>query len=402
MNVYEAAQERLAIIFNDFDNVLVAFSCGKDSGVLLNLTYEYAVKTGNLHKLSFYYEDYEAGYKYTHEYAERTFATMSDVANRYWLCLPISAACSVSMYEPRWIPWDNDKKDIWVRPMPEGDYVINEHNTPFPFIKGTKGFDTRLMFAEWFSSQHGNTAVLIGIRADESLTRLGIFTSPHRRYMHKGLTYSKTIDDCTTNFYPIYDWKAKDIWACNARYQFDYNKIYDLYYQAGLTIDMMRVASPFHQCGQESLKLYRVIDPYMWGKMVGRVNGCNFGGIYGGTSAMGWRNITKPKHFTWKQYAEFLHLRELCADHANYDEIFEFIEAAENEYGDKLQELKHAKKEIKDFEDEQEETIDMEVVNLGLDTLHYGLENGNLKITSQLETWINQVKKQNCAGVEMF
>lgn len=96
------------------------------------------------------------------------------------------------------------------------------------------------------------------------------------------------------------------------------------------------------------------------------------------------------------------HLRELCADHANYDEIFEFIEAAENEYGDKLQELKHAKKEIKDFEDEQEETIDMEVVNLGLDTLHYGLENGNLKITSQLETWINQVKKQNCAGVEMF
>jgi predicted phosphoadenosine phosphosulfate sulfurtransferase len=40
--------------------------------------------------------------------------------------------------------------------------------------------------------------------------------------------------------------------------------------------------------------------------MVGRVNGCNFGGIYGGTSAMGWRTMTKPKHFTWKQYAEFL------------------------------------------------------------------------------------------------
>jgi predicted phosphoadenosine phosphosulfate sulfurtransferase len=40
--------------------------------------------------------------------------------------------------------------------------------------------------------------------------------------------------------------------------------------------------------------------------MVGRVNGCNFGGIYGGTSAMGWRNIKKPNHFTWKQYAEFL------------------------------------------------------------------------------------------------
>ena len=30
------------------------------------------------------------------------------------------------------------------------------------------------------------------------------------------------------------------------------------------------------------------------------------GGIYGGTSGMGWKNIIKPKHFTWKQYAEFL------------------------------------------------------------------------------------------------
>jgi predicted phosphoadenosine phosphosulfate sulfurtransferase len=68
----------------------------------------------------------------------------------------------------------------------------------------------------------------------------------------------------------------------------------------------MPVASPFHLSGQENLKLYRVIDPNNWGKMVGRVNGCNFGGIYGGTTAMGWRKITKPNHFTWKQYAEFL------------------------------------------------------------------------------------------------
>ncbi len=55
---------------------------------------------------------------------------------------------------------------------------------------------------------------------------------------------------------------------------------YTIYnYQAGLTIDQMRVASPFHQAGQDNLKLYRVIDPKSWGKMVGRVNGCNFGGI---------------------------------------------------------------------------------------------------------------------------
>jgi predicted phosphoadenosine phosphosulfate sulfurtransferase len=305
MNVLEATNQRLEKIFTDFDNVLVAFSCGKDSGVLLNLAYKYAKEHDLMHKFAYYYEDYEAGYKYTHEYADRTFKDIES-DKKYWLCLPISAACSVSMYEPRWIPWNPDQKDIWVRPMPKYNYVINQDNSPFKFIKGTKGFDTRIMFAEWFSKTYGKTAVLIGIRADESLTRRAIFTSQHRKLMHKGLTYSKTIDDLTCNFYPIYDWKASDIWTANYRFNFDYNKIYDLYYQAGLTVDQMRVASPFHQSGQHDLKLYRVIDPNSWGKMVGRVNGCNFGGIYGGTSAMGWKKIKKPEHFTWKQYAEFL------------------------------------------------------------------------------------------------
>lgn len=305
MNVLQAADKRLELIFKDFDHVLVAFSCGKDSGVLLSLAYRYAKEHDLLHKLAFYYEDYEAGYKYTSEYAERVFRDLK-VERKFWLCLPISAACSVSMYEPRWIPWDPDKKDIWVRPMPVGEYVVHQDNCPYPFVKGTKGFDARIQFSEWFSSRYGNTAVLIGLRAQESLTRRAIFTSQHRRFMHKGLVYSKKLQDNLCNFYPLYDWQTEDIWRCNARFGFDYNKIYDLYYQAGLNVDQMRVASPFHQSGQNDLKLYRVIDPHGWGKMVGRVNGCNFGGIYGGTSAMGWKKITKPAHFTWKQYAEFL------------------------------------------------------------------------------------------------
>ena len=37
INVYEALQERLKYIFENFDNIYVAFSGGKDSGLLLNL-----------------------------------------------------------------------------------------------------------------------------------------------------------------------------------------------------------------------------------------------------------------------------------------------------------------------------------------------------------------------------
>lgn len=305
VNVLEATNARLKLIFNDFEKVLVAFSCGKDSGVMLNLAYKYAKENNLLHKLAFYYEDYEADYKYTHEYAERMFKTLSDV-DRYWLCLPISAACSVSMHQSRWIPWDEDKKSIWVRPMPEGDYVVNHANCPYEFIKGTKGFDARIQFSTWYGKTYGKTAVLIGIRVDESLSRRSIITSPNRTEMHKGLSYSKIVDDNTCNFYPIYDWRVEDIWIANSKLKFDYNKVYDLYYQAGLQPAQMRVASPFHASGQENLKLYKVIDPNTWGKMVGRVNGVNFTGIYGGTTAMGWRTITKPEHFTWEQYAMFL------------------------------------------------------------------------------------------------
>jgi predicted phosphoadenosine phosphosulfate sulfurtransferase len=40
--------------------------------------------------------------------------------------------------------------------------------------------------------------------------------------------------------------------------------------------------------------------------MLGRVNGVNFAGIYGGTTAMGWKSIKLPEGHTWESYMHFL------------------------------------------------------------------------------------------------
>jgi predicted phosphoadenosine phosphosulfate sulfurtransferase len=91
-----------------------------------------------------------------------------------------------------------------------------------------------------------------------------------------------------------------------ARFKWPFNQLYELYYKAGVPLDKQRVASPFLSTAQETLKLYKAIDPNTWGRMLGRVNGVNFTGIYGGTRAMGWQSIKLPKGYTWREYMYFL------------------------------------------------------------------------------------------------
>lgn len=62
-----------------------------------------------------------------------------------------------------------------------------------------------------------------------------------------------------------------------------------------MPLNSQRVASPFISQTIQSLHLYRVIEPEMWGKMLGRVNGINFAGLYGNSAAMEWRAISLPE-----------------------------------------------------------------------------------------------------------
>lgn len=83
-------------------------------------------------------------------------------------------------------------------------------------------------------------------------------------------------------------------------------------------------------------------------------------------------------------------------------EALEFIDAIEEEIIDLKDERATLRTEVVDRESEirslqdQPETT---AVFLGLDTLHYRLESGNLRITQQLENLLNNIKHQNAAGI---
>lgn len=304
MNVYEALIQRLDFVFSEFDKVVVSFSGGKDSGVLLSITMDYAKRTGNLGRLAVYHMDYEAQYTKTTEYVDRVFNSLPDGVDGFRVCLPVKAQCSTSMFQAYWQPWKLSEKDIWCRPMPT-KHVINEDNFPWNFDYEISDYEFNIEFGK---AVYPNKKVcfLIGIRTQESLNRWRTMNRRMAVNEYEGRNYTTVITDKLVNAYPLFDWAVEDVWTANARFGYDYNKVYDLMYLAGVPLSKMRVASPFNDCAQDALKLYKVLEPDTWGLLVGRVNGVNFTGLYGGTTAMGWKKITKPAHFTWKQYMYFL------------------------------------------------------------------------------------------------
>jgi len=323
-NVYEALQQRLKYIFEEFDNIFVSFSGGKDSGLLLELTLDFQKKYYPEKKIGVFHQDFEAQYKETTEYVERTFERIKDDVEPYWVCLPMATRTAVSSYEMYWYPWDDTKEDIWVRSMPEHPYVINMKNNPITtYHYRMHQEDLAKKFGRWYRITHGNkkTVCLLGIRADESVQRYSAIF--RKKYGYEGSCWiSKIFKDVWTAT-PLYDWSKSDVWHANYLFNYDYNKLYDLYYKAGLTLDQMRVASPFGDSAKDSLNLYRVLDPEMWTKLVGRVRGANFGAIYGRTKLLAYKKLVLPEGHTWQSYTKFLLATLPTGMRNNYEKKFQ-------------------------------------------------------------------------------
>tara|TARA_R110000851_G_scaffold205081_1_gene357051 strand:+ start:1241 stop:2545 length:1305 start_codon:yes stop_codon:yes gene_type:complete len=302
-NVYDAAMARIDFIFNNFERVYLSFSGGKDSGVMLNLALDYMKANNITRKLGIQIMDNEANYELSMEFMHEIIRDNIDMLDVYWCCLPITLPCSVSAFDVDWKCWGEADKHKWVRPMPEDDYIVNFQNHDFDFFIEDMQYDHFWDgFAEWYS-QGKSCANMIGIRTDESLNRYRAILND-KKIMIDGKAWTKKNTEHTYNVYPIFDWKTDDIWTANAMYEWNYNKLYDVFYMAGIPIGSMRVASPFMSEAKSSLNLYRVIDPAIWAKLCARVHGANFIATYG--KQLGYKSIKLPEGHTWKSFVKFL------------------------------------------------------------------------------------------------
>lgn len=302
-NVLEASRERIAWAFDYFERLYLSLSGGKDSTVMLHLVMDEAMKRKR--KIGVLFIDWECQFEVTISHVRELLTMYRDFIDPYWIQLEIMTNNATSMIEPIWKSWDEDKKALWTRDKEPIGTIKHKGDLPFYFDNIT--FEEFVpLFGMWYS-QGKKTGCFVGIRAQESLNRWRAVSRPDvKRADGKG--YTVNVDADLWNVYPIYDWRAKDIWVYNCRERKPYNPIYDRMYQAGLTIHQMRIDEPFGDEARKNLWLYHILEPKTWGKLSARMNGVNSGALYSQESGnvLGNVKISLPAGHTWETFSKHI------------------------------------------------------------------------------------------------
>jgi predicted phosphoadenosine phosphosulfate sulfurtransferase len=305
INVLDAARQRVALAFDHFPRVYVAFSGGKDSTVLLHLVMEQAASRQR--KVGVLFIDLECQFQLTVEHIQTVYNLYAPWIEPYWIALPIHLRNAVSMYQHHWIAWEPAREADWVRRPPE--MAITDVSY-FPFYHYRMEFEEFMpAFGAWYAGDE-RTACFVGIRAGESLNRWRTIAGRGTKLRIDGqpLNWTNLVSGALYNIYPIYDWIESDLWAYHGKTGKPYNRLYDRMYQAGMTLHQMRICQPYGDDQRKSLWLFHLVEPQTWARIVGRVNGANSGALYAQEygNILGNVKITRPEGHTWESFSRLL------------------------------------------------------------------------------------------------
>lgn len=286
--VVEATRERVKYLFDNYDNIQLSFSGGKDSTVLFHFINEEAKKRNR--KFYLFFLDQEAEYQGTIDMVDWAMRQPNVIPLWYQVPMFMTNACSSEQL----FLWAWGEGENWVRP--KSDISIHEIKGKYPkrFYK----------FVQWSSMQlrklKGKSVSVIGLRAEESPSRRfvmfgednDLFWLRRKHKPHKA--------------YPLIDWSYTDVWKFLAENNLKYNKVYDKMYMLGLNLRTMRVSNLIHEKAYRCLTELQELEPETYDKLEQRLKGVHCASIYAKENLM--YSIKKlPEQFkTWKEYKDFL------------------------------------------------------------------------------------------------
>lgn len=260
-SVWDAALERIEFLFDEFKNVIICTSGGKDSTVTMNLALQVAEKKGRL-PVKLMFLDQEAEWGMVVEHMREIMADPR--VEPMWLQVPIKLFNATSMEEPWLMCWQEEVE--WMRP--KEDISIKEN------VYGTDRFHNMWPKILEYYYPDEPACFLVGVRAEESPQRLiGLTSKP----TYKHITYGKAQNKAKHhyNFYPLYDWTLSDVWKSIHDNNWPYCKIYDEMYRYGLQPRDMRVSNLHHETAVHSLFFLSEVEPDTWDLLTKRLAGVN-------------------------------------------------------------------------------------------------------------------------------
>lgn len=301
-NVLTATKKRISYLFDNYDNIQLSFSGGKDSTVLFHLINAEAKKRNR--KFYLFFLDQEAEYQGTIEMVDWAMRQPNVIPMWYQVPMFMTNACS----QQQLFLWAWGEGEKWVRP--KSDISIHEIKGKYPkrFYK----------FVQWSNNQMkklpGKSVQVIGLRAEES---------PSRRFVMFGedneLFWLRRKHE-PNKAYPLIDWSYTDDWKFLIENNLKYNKIYDKMYQKGLSLRSMRVSNLIHEKAYRCLAELQELEPETYDKLEQRLQGVHCCSIYAKEKLM-YSIKELPKQFkTWKEYKDFL----LENIHPDLRKIFEY------------------------------------------------------------------------------
>jgi predicted phosphoadenosine phosphosulfate sulfurtransferase len=311
-NVFDAALDRIRYLFDEFPDIIVNISGGKDSTVIFNLAMIVASELGRL-PLNVMFLDQEAEWECVINHVRKIM--YDERVKPYWLQVPFRLTNATSIDEPYLFCWKEGGENDWIRQKDPISIKDNHY--------GTDRFHE--LFAGFIDTDFkGKKACyLAGVRCEESPARqLGLMTSLKYKYIPWGKKHGKD----HYAFYPIYDWSYTDVWKAINDNKWEYSRLYDYQYQYGLPINQMRVSSITHETALYSLFYMQETEPDTWNKITGRLHGINTAG------KMQWQYFCPrelPHMFkNWREYRDFLaeklitesHTKEVLLDQFHRDD----------------------------------------------------------------------------------